>query len=618
MALTGKQEGLIHVPWSSTEEWHRVYKKIYSGDITEQIEAHEILLVWKARIPKLPVGVECTLGLIQVCLRDQEWIPKITNGEMPNSYENDLRMMYSTAIMKFLNHISNIAHKKQTSLFLIAKQLNIPEWIVDLRHDTAHGHELPSIDVMRIVANILLAWLHEEYWAAEANNLQTSELDDSEASETESQKTLIDLFELWTAVSLYIKVQYAYVSDLPDAEMRKTIENVVNKTNSKVMNNKMKLTSVLNTLLLELSKSLSKDDTYSRKGRSFIDSVLNNEAFLTSSEILFLFTEESNATVKNCLPINLIDFWENILLLLQEKKLLLLLFLELIELIKDEKDQNRKLLAALWVKTLAQAYNKQKIARSIYQTLEQDIDDVGNSFSNKVLIDNVHQQVNKRYPELRNVFSLNIHGEFPHCLTEKSFVKRLILHSNEFSEHYVPEILKISSFLSHDPNTKDKILELLKVQSYSKQDKMETANTCDTDQIYTVTNIKKIEQRKCTRQNTEHTEPWADRKIRNTKWNIADANHDWSLCPIGTLPWKINDFQPIEPMTVPQSDIRYAIIRNTEMPKIIDSNRLKLHSKIQWENIIKKKKQTKKKSMPSEITVISRVVENVKSMQNQS
>ena len=108
----------------------------------------------------MPVGVECTLDLIQVCLRDREWTPKVIRGEMSMSCENDLRMMYSTVIMKFLNHISNIAHNKQISLFIIAKQLNIPDWIVDLRHDIAHGQELPSIDVMRIVVNILLTWLH--------------------------------------------------------------------------------------------------------------------------------------------------------------------------------------------------------------------------------------------------------------------------------------------------------------------------------------------------------------------------------------------------------------------------------------------------------------------------
>lgn len=49
---------------------------------------------------------------------------------------------------------------KQTSMFKIASQLKIPEWIVELRHETAHGHELPSIGVLRIAVNILLHWLH--------------------------------------------------------------------------------------------------------------------------------------------------------------------------------------------------------------------------------------------------------------------------------------------------------------------------------------------------------------------------------------------------------------------------------------------------------------------------
>lgn len=97
---------------------------------------------------------------MQVCVRDREWTPKINNGELPITYENDLCLMYSTTIMRILNHISNIGHTKQTSLFQIAKQLNIPEWIVNLRHDTAHGYEVPSIGVLRIAVNILLAWLH--------------------------------------------------------------------------------------------------------------------------------------------------------------------------------------------------------------------------------------------------------------------------------------------------------------------------------------------------------------------------------------------------------------------------------------------------------------------------
>lgn len=111
-------------------------------------------------MPKLPVGVDCTLSILQVCLRDREWTSKIDNGELPMYCENDLSLMYSTTIMRFLNHFCNIGHTKQTSLFQIAKHLRIPEWIVSLRHQAAHGCELPSIGVLRIAINILLHWLH--------------------------------------------------------------------------------------------------------------------------------------------------------------------------------------------------------------------------------------------------------------------------------------------------------------------------------------------------------------------------------------------------------------------------------------------------------------------------
>lgn len=100
------------------------------------------------------------MSIIEVCLRDRELTPKIESGELPPYYENDLCLMYSTTIMRFLNHITNVGQTKLTSLFQIAKQLKIPLWIVNIRHDAAHGHELPSVSVLRIATNILLEWLH--------------------------------------------------------------------------------------------------------------------------------------------------------------------------------------------------------------------------------------------------------------------------------------------------------------------------------------------------------------------------------------------------------------------------------------------------------------------------
>lgn len=109
---------------------------------------------------KLPMGVDNTLSILQVCLRDREWSTKIDNGELPMYCEKDLSLMYSTTIMKFLNHISTIKHIKQKSMFRIAQKLKIPEWIVSLRHNAAHGCELVPLGILRIAINILFEWLH--------------------------------------------------------------------------------------------------------------------------------------------------------------------------------------------------------------------------------------------------------------------------------------------------------------------------------------------------------------------------------------------------------------------------------------------------------------------------
>ncbi|EFN87753.1 LAS1-like protein [Harpegnathos saltator] len=224
MALSGKSRNVKLVPWFSLAEWHDAYKKIYSNDTAEQTKAYETLLAWKARIPKLPIGVDNTLSILQVCLRDRDWTSKIDNRELPMYCENDLSLMYSTAIMRFLNHISSIEHMKQTSLFRIAKQLKIPEWIVGLRHNAAHGHELQPLGVLRIAINVLLEWLHEEYWAPEASAMEKRYAKKDNTLEEEEDLNNIqafgDLIELWTSVGLYVHAGYKFVLDLPDENLQ--------------------------------------------------------------------------------------------------------------------------------------------------------------------------------------------------------------------------------------------------------------------------------------------------------------------------------------------------------------------------------------------------------------
>lgn len=112
------------------------------------------------RMSRLPAGVDGTLMILQVSLRDREWSCKIDNGEQPMYSENDLSLMYSTTIMRFLNHITSIGRTKQRSLYQTAKHLRIPNWIVALRHSAAHGHELHPLGVLRLAINTLFDWIH--------------------------------------------------------------------------------------------------------------------------------------------------------------------------------------------------------------------------------------------------------------------------------------------------------------------------------------------------------------------------------------------------------------------------------------------------------------------------
>lgn len=40
-----------------------------------------------------------------------------------------------------------------------AASVNIPDWIVQLRHDISHGETLPSLSLARMAVKYLLEWL---------------------------------------------------------------------------------------------------------------------------------------------------------------------------------------------------------------------------------------------------------------------------------------------------------------------------------------------------------------------------------------------------------------------------------------------------------------------------
>ncbi|RXG52009.1 hypothetical protein Avbf_12347 [Armadillidium vulgare] len=72
---------LQDVPWFSRSEWLEVYYAIFGNKYEDWAEAYKRICVWKVRVPKLPVGIECTIPLLhaQIVLADNSIESSVPN-----------------------------------------------------------------------------------------------------------------------------------------------------------------------------------------------------------------------------------------------------------------------------------------------------------------------------------------------------------------------------------------------------------------------------------------------------------------------------------------------------------------------------------------------------------
>uniref|UniRef100_A0A8D0HD60 LAS1 like ribosome biosis factor n=1 Tax=Sphenodon punctatus TaxID=8508 RepID=A0A8D0HD60_SPHPU len=132
----------------------------------------------------MPLAVECTADLIRCKILD----------EMGGLKSHELVLSYGLALVRFVNLITE---RKQKMVIIplrrLAKEMNIPIWIVNLRHDLTHG-KLPQLVACRKGCDVVLEWLRRTYWSRQlGNNLAgecEEEEDEDEAATTEMENTL--------------------------------------------------------------------------------------------------------------------------------------------------------------------------------------------------------------------------------------------------------------------------------------------------------------------------------------------------------------------------------------------------------------------------------------------
>jgi len=182
MTSTGRSVGLTVTPWSSWEEWRVVRELVIAKDK----EALKYINVWAARVSRLPAGVEATLSLLTA-----------------NTASSQTPLLLGTAVNRFLNHVSHLAMNLWglTKLHEAGARLSVPEWLVELRHETTHG-QMPCLTILQAAVEFGLSWLTVHYWT---DNKEEA-VDDS-SQEDELHKLLecymyLKLYHIWGTVRM--------------------------------------------------------------------------------------------------------------------------------------------------------------------------------------------------------------------------------------------------------------------------------------------------------------------------------------------------------------------------------------------------------------------------------
>ncbi|XP_077001283.1 ribosomal biogenesis protein LAS1L isoform X2 [Tamandua tetradactyla] len=177
----------IVVAWLSKAEWDQVMVYLFCDDHKLQRYALSRITVWRSRLGNdLPLAVASTADLVRCKLMD------MTGG----LGTDELSLLYGMALVRFVNLISERKSKfAKLPLKFLAQEVNIPEWIVELRHELTHK-KMPHINACRRGCYFVLDWLQKTYWCRQLENSlkETWELEeDREETDEEDQEESKDI-----------------------------------------------------------------------------------------------------------------------------------------------------------------------------------------------------------------------------------------------------------------------------------------------------------------------------------------------------------------------------------------------------------------------------------------
>jgi len=160
--------------WHGRAEWEAVRELV----VARHPDALRHIRVWAARVARLPAGVETTHHLLEAATAPSR-----------------CPLAFATALNRFLNHISHLGLNLWglSKLHEAAAALAVPEWVVQVRHETTHG-AMPGLELLWAGLQFGLSWLDRHYW---------QERSKQEEVEEEEEDELGQLLELYMYLRVY-------------------------------------------------------------------------------------------------------------------------------------------------------------------------------------------------------------------------------------------------------------------------------------------------------------------------------------------------------------------------------------------------------------------------------
>jgi hypothetical protein len=150
-------------PWADSEEWFQVFKNLYSVEEEKRLLGINRVKAWANRT-KLPHSIESTSNLVEVGLQGRK---------KSSCSEKEISLLLCMALIRFVNGLVDAAQKGTvaTSAIGIAEQLDLPIWLVEIRHQATHDR-IPPLSQLRRARLQALDWLRVHYWEIQATAVQ--------------------------------------------------------------------------------------------------------------------------------------------------------------------------------------------------------------------------------------------------------------------------------------------------------------------------------------------------------------------------------------------------------------------------------------------------------------